>query len=266
MTRPGWETINAYVDGELSPVEAAQVAAAVAQDRELASQVAILARLKAETAMLKREPDRTLLPAATVRRRHWIATASTGAVMAAVILLGLMLVHRDTQTQQASPAWLQPARALHTQWIRQGIDGADLRATPAARAALGTQATAVPWVPDLRAINLRQHGVHQVDTAQDGVVHVGYTGPRGCMLSFLTWPGEHALAPEPRRFGDGADAAWAWRVGDIGYLLLATRMAPERLAVVVELVHEATLRRAPPGPEAQRQYLASRRATASCQT
>lgn len=264
MARPGWETVNAYVDGELSPVEAAQVAAAVARDRELASQVAILARLKAETAMLKRAPDRSRLPAATVRKRPWIVTASAGAVTAAVILVSLMLVHRDTQL--ASPAWLLPARALHTQWVRQGIDAAALRATPAPWAAHATQAFAVPWVPDLRAINLRQHSVHQVDTAQDGVVHVGYTGPRGCMLSFVTWRGEHALASEPQRFGDGADAAWAWRVGDIGYLLLATRMAPERLAVVVEVVHEATLRRAPPGPEAQRQYLASRRTTAPCQT
>lgn len=264
MAGPGRETINAYVDGELSPVEAAQVAAAVARDRELASQVAILARLKAETAMLKRAPDRSLLPVAKPRRWHRVATASAGAVTAAVILLGLILVHRDMQ--QAAPAWLQPARALHTQWVRQGIDGAGLRATPAARAARGRQALAAPWVPDLRAINLRQHSVHQVDSAQHGLVHVGYTGPRGCMLSFLTWPGEHALAPEPRRFGDGADAAWAWRVGNTGYLLLATRMAPERLAVVVEVVHEATLRRAPPGLEAQRQYLASRRSTAPCQT
>jgi hypothetical protein len=36
--------------------------------------------------------------------------------------------------------------------------------------------------------------------------------------------------------------------------------------VVVEVVHEATLNRLPPGPDAQRQYLASRRSTAPCQT
>jgi len=108
--------------------------------------------------------------------------------------------------------------------------------------------------------------VQQVVSDRAGVVHVGYTGPRGCMLSFVTWPGEHALPPVPQRFGSGADAAWAWRVGDVGYLLLASRMAPERLAVVVEVVHEATLHRTPPSPDAQRQYVASRRTTAPCQT
>jgi MFS family permease len=260
MARPGWEAINAYVDGELSALEAAQVAAAVAQDRELAAQVAILARLKAQTTALRREPERTQLPAGNGRRR-WILSACAGTVLAAAILAGLVLVPWDTR--QTTPAWLQAARIAHAQWVRQGIDGDGLHGAAAAGAA---RAFGVPWVPDLRAIDLRQHSVHRGAAGHTGVVHVGYTGPRGCMLSFLTWPDEHGLSPEPRRFGEGAEAAWAWRVGDVGYLLLATRMAPERLAVVVEVVHEATLKRLPPGPDAQRQYLASRRSTAPCQT
>jgi hypothetical protein len=232
-----------------------QVAAAVAQNRELAAQVAILARLKAQTTALRREPERTHLPAGNGRRR-WILTACTGTVLATAILTGLVLVPWDTR--QTTPAWLQPARMLHAQWLRQGIDG---EGPHGAAGAFG-----VPWVPDLRAIDLRQHTVQRAAAGHAGVVHVGYTGSRGCMLSFLTWPDEHGLSPEPRRFGEGAETAWAWRVGDVGYLLLATRMAPERLAVVVEVVHETTLKRLPPGPDAQRQYLASRRSTAPCQT
>jgi MFS family permease len=260
MARPGWEAINAYVDGELSALEAAQVAAAVAQDRELAAQVAILARLKAQTTALRREPERTQLPTGHGRRR-WIVAACAGAMIAIAILAGLVLAPWDTR--QTTPAWLQPARMLHAQWVRQGIDGEGLQGVAGAGAA---GAFGVPWVPDLRAIDLRQHSVQRAAAGPPGVVHVGYTGPRGCMLSFLTWPDEHGLPPAPRRFGEGAETAWAWRVGDAGYLLLATRMAPERLAVVVEVVHEATLNRLPPGPDAQRQYLASRRSTAPCQT
>lgn len=261
MARPGWEAINAYVDGELSALDAAQVAAAVAQDRKLAAQVAILARLKAQTTALRRKPERTQLPAGKGHGRRGILAASAGAVMAIAILAGLVLA--PSHTRPTTPAWLQPARALHVQWVRQGIDGEGLHGAAAARAA---GVFSVPWVPDLRAINLRQHSVQRAAAGHASVVHVGYIGPRGCMLSFLTWPDEHTLAREPRRFGAGAEAAWAWRVGDVGYLLLATRMAPERLAVVVAVVHEATLKRLPPGPDAQRQYLASRRSTASCQT
>ena len=44
---PTWETLNAYMDGELSTAEAAKVARAVAERPLLADQIAYLSRLKA---------------------------------------------------------------------------------------------------------------------------------------------------------------------------------------------------------------------------
>lgn len=256
--------INAYVDGELSPAEAARVAAAVAQHRELAARVAILTRVKAELTACRREPDRSRLPAANTNRRRTLAAAAALASVVAIVFA--LIVVAPWSASDEAPHWLQSARAVHAKWVRTGIDGKDQNGAPAARAARVASVLTAPWVPDLRAIDLRQIARQQVAAGLPGMVHVGYTGPRGCMVSFLTWPGEQALPPLPQRFGAGADAAWAWRVGEVGYLLLASRMAPERLAVVVEVVHGATLDRTPPSPDAQRQYLASRRTTAPCQT
>ena len=45
--RAGWQTLNAYVDGELSAAESAEVARALADDPALVDQVASLMRLKA---------------------------------------------------------------------------------------------------------------------------------------------------------------------------------------------------------------------------
>ena len=45
--RPDWATLNAYVDGELQPGEAARVARAVASDHALADATATIARLRA---------------------------------------------------------------------------------------------------------------------------------------------------------------------------------------------------------------------------
>ena len=45
--RPSWEELNAYVDGELSPPDRAEVAAALAARPALAHRVAVLSKLKA---------------------------------------------------------------------------------------------------------------------------------------------------------------------------------------------------------------------------
>ena len=49
-TRCNWETLNAYIDSELSVRENAEVANAIALDPELARQVATLSSLKATLA------------------------------------------------------------------------------------------------------------------------------------------------------------------------------------------------------------------------
>jgi hypothetical protein len=57
IERPDSTELNAYVDGELPPDQAARVAQAIADDRELAKEVAALLRLKTATmAAFDREP------------------------------------------------------------------------------------------------------------------------------------------------------------------------------------------------------------------
>ncbi|MCH6588383.1 MAG: zf-HC2 domain-containing protein, partial [Proteobacteria bacterium] len=66
--QPDWQTLSAYVDGELSAAEAAEVARALADDRTLAGRVASLTRLKATVQDMGEAAEITL---PTPRRRHW---------------------------------------------------------------------------------------------------------------------------------------------------------------------------------------------------
>jgi anti-sigma factor RsiW len=85
--RTGWQTLNAYVDGELSAAESAEVARALAEDPALVDQVASLTRLK---AAVQDGIEEVNLALPRVQRRTWRPTA-LAASLAAVRAVGWML-------------------------------------------------------------------------------------------------------------------------------------------------------------------------------
>lgn len=93
-----WERLNAYVDGELAPADAAAVASAVAQDPGLARRVATLARLKANVTGLPRQGRRP----SPFRNAEW-KREEPHAVW-----------RRSPQRSLSSPVWALPS-GLHRQ-------------------------------------------------------------------------------------------------------------------------------------------------------
>ncbi|HEY5720358.1 MAG TPA: hypothetical protein VIW02_08240 [Gammaproteobacteria bacterium] len=233
-----WDRLNAYVDGELPPDQAAEVAEQVARTPEVARQVAALSALKAAVG--------DALPAcpggfarALGRRRSRLRLAA----VAATLVLGLAL----------SAAWVNelhhpaPGRALalqlHQQWsAARGSYGT----SPLQR--VGLDALQLAYVPDLAQVQLTFDGVRQVSVRGGRGLHVGYQGPNGCAVSLVVFkqPGHR---DEPLAAVDGGGhTAWQWAAGGASFYLLAPKMDPGRLAGIARVVQRLTRARLPLDP------------------
>lgn len=251
-SRPSdWEALNAYVDGELDPPRAADMAERIASDPALARQAAALAGMKAALAETGEVPafrfDRQRGHA--VRRWRWIPAA------AAVLLIIAAGVFWGTQLGSPAPAWLTAAAAAHTSLAEQQAP-----ATPQT-----TQVAALidfqPYIPDLAAakLTLAAAAAFSVGGSPDGVV-LQYTGTRGCRVTYIAFPGAGAgLGEDLAPIETGDLTGFGWRVGAIGYALVAQGMDPDRLAVIARSVHAAS-RLHRPFDDATRTQLAQSRA------
>ncbi|MEK9660296.1 MAG: hypothetical protein VW644_00920 [Alphaproteobacteria bacterium] len=234
------ETLGAYVDGELDTAKAADIAARIARDPAMARRAAVLMRLKASAASAFRSdsfvPDlddpEPLRPAT-----RWRAALATAA---AIVVLFTGVVGVQLYSGQQSPDWLTAAAAQHAAMADQPAQPA-LQLTGLERVA-GFQ----PYIPNLASARLQP--VASAPFRRDGSVApagiaLHFRGTRGCKVTYIAFmlddtpdlPGEK-LAPI-----DGAGVeGYGWRVGDIGYLLIARGMDQTRLTTLAGTIHEAS--------------------------
>ncbi len=261
-----WETLNAYVDGELPADAAAEVARALARDPALVSQVASLTRLKAvtqEIAQYAVGASEIALPPA--RNRGWrlpALAASLGLVLAIGLAAALV-----PNLGERPPSWVTQARAAHEAWITPRdlappeVGGVVLVALGQAGAGGYLKA----YLPDLKSARLTLTHLESVALADGGaVLHAGYRGTRGCKISLLIVPGGEDLPRELTRHDDAALHAFAWRVGPLGYILLAEGMDEARLELIAETVHRATLENSPFDGETRTALRQSRERSQPC--
>ncbi|MHA1600303.1 MAG: anti-sigma factor family protein [Alphaproteobacteria bacterium] len=238
-TRPSWEQLNAYVDGELSAGDAAAVARDLAGDKILAEAVATLSRLKASTQE-GIEPF-ALAPSRPVRR-PWHRMAIAASVAAGLIIAAMTsLVPWLGET--APPVWLASAWQVHGTWAQQET------ASPPAPVSSGVMLVALhrfgpqTYLPDLSDARLTLSHLEIVKlTNMDGdALHIGYLGNRGCQVSLILLPGSGDLSADLVRYDQGAKRGYAWRNGRRGFLLLAEGMDEDRLTLLADTLHRATL-------------------------
>jgi anti-sigma factor RsiW len=227
VTTP-WERLNAYVDGELGPAEAAEVAAAIARDRELAARVASLTRLKAVASSLPPQhvpPPAPLLRAPTRRRNLMLPAAAALVLLILAAIAGWSWLPGPHQANR----WLAQAAAAHQAWI----DGtAPSRAPAQALAALASGK--LVHIPDLSDAHL---SLVQLSAQPDaGSVFLGYRGIHGCQVGLWIGSAPPDLDPQPLAVASGDIAGYAWRFGETGYALLAQGMDPDRLKLLAEAV------------------------------
>lgn len=230
--RLSWTTLNAYVDGELAPDQAAQVAAALAADREAAAQVATLTRLRAtvKAASPLPVPPAFVLPRAPSRPSRWLPWAAAACFALVVGAASLGIGYR-----QAPGTSLSAAVAAHQLWLAQATPGE----TPRLGVELaGAEAGALP---DLSLASLRL--VHlSLDPAgrRGGGMLAGYVGPNGCRVGLWIAPVEVALPQQPAVEDRDGLAIRAWRGEHASYALLGRGIDPARLDGIAALVARIT--------------------------
>lgn len=260
-TRPSWEQLNAYVDGELSASDAAAVARALADDKTLAEAVATLSRLKA-TTQEGIEPF-ALVPTRP-RTRPWRRFAIAASV--AAVLIVATMASLVPQMTPAPPAWLAGAWQVHDTWAQEEVAGPPAAVDSGVVLATLHQFGPQTYLPDLSDARLTLSRLVIVTMADMGgdALHIGYLGNRGCQVSLILLPGGGDLSADVVRYDRGNGRGYAWRSGKRGYLLLAEGMDEARLALLAETLHRATLELRPFDPDTRTALRESRERSVPC--
>ncbi len=247
-----WEALNAYVDGELEPADAADVAERIAREPTVARQAAALTGMKAALAETADTPAFDFKPLERTARNQWRWLSAAAAVIFVFAGIALWTSQFD---RVAAPAWLTAAAAAHTSLAALQAD-APPQAEP-----VSVLRDFEPYLPDLSAakLSLAAAAPFAVQGQPDGVI-LQYTGTRGCRVTYVAFPGTgFALDESLTRIESDGLSGYSWRVGAIGYALLAQGMDPNRLSVIAKSVRAAS-RLHRPFDDATRTQLAQSRA------
>ncbi|PWG61569.1 hypothetical protein [Sediminicurvatus halobius] len=238
--RPDWETLNAYVDGELPAREAAAVAAAVAADAGLAAEVDALRRLKRRLARLPGAQE------SAGRRRAPRPLLAAAVVAALAVVIALL-----APTPQGERLGAQLVQA-HAAW---SPDDAALRAV--------SDLPAGVFVPDLTAAGLELAAVRRL-ALPDGrsAIQLGYLGSRGCRVSLFAAPARGAAAALASP--NGRVDLRHWQAGPLRYVLAVSGMASDRHRMLLETLREASRAHAQPDPATRLALARSRARSAPC--
>jgi len=236
------ETLNAYVDGELSARENAEVANAIAVDSQLAQQAATLSSLKATLASIscdRQEPLELDLVPEEKFRLSWVAAIAgfmvIGAVIAALILNGASLLPNQG---------LELAEEAHRNWLEQETSPVDPSLQQAS--ALDLDRLQIDaYIPDLSRVNLTFSGVRRISSENFKGIHIGYQGPSGCMVSLVVLNNTIGLSDELAYFERDGHLLYGWQVKQTGFYLLAYKMDPARASEVARVVNRLTRKRLP---------------------
>lgn len=232
-SRPQIERLNAFVDGELTPAERAEVAAQIRAQPSVAHAHAALARLKAcigETAETA-HPIQIVLPSKRSRGKS-LASAAAGIVMFALGFLAPMSSMRIHNEYQAVPA-----------------DGRELVVMIAA---LPSQ----PVIPQLDDAGLILTDIKLERVAEIRLLVASYRGPHGCRLDMRVSPAGSDL---PSHTGTSHHR---WTVGPLDYELVAHGMPNWRFAIISFAAEHQS--REASGSESVRHRLREARAYAPC--
>lgn len=227
-----WVTLNAYVDGELEPDEAARVAAALVRDRTASAQVATLTRLR---AAVKAAPLPERAPAFALPRRRTPAFRLAHIAAAALVVLGIGAAALGWQGRHSADQPLAAAVAAHRLWLARSPS------EPAQRLGVELAGADVDALPDLSLASLRLvHLSLDPSGRRGGGVLAGYLGPNGCRVGLWIAPGDATLPTQPAVHDRDGLAIRAWRGEHASYALIGRGIDPARLDGIASLVARIT--------------------------
>ena len=155
--------------------------------------------------------------------------------------------------------------STHNSW-RLPDNSADPSSTPLLREVINRDKSLTDaYIPDLSASKL---SIVLVDMSpsfiKDPAILVGYAGTRGCKVTLVATSKELEGSGEFRFLAQGENSAYAWRSGNLEYLLIAKGMDSERFDLIAESVYRATIERLPFDDSTRTALLDSRRKSVPC--
>ena len=199
--------LNAFVDAELPPAEAARIAAVMADNPEIAQKVAHLHRIKAALSAM---PDDLVLPAPTQSKQHgWSNLPAMRAVIAGFVLLCGVLWSAPLSGPE-KPDIAISFMAEHDQWVAHG--GAQTKASLPG---------GFDWIqPVMNASGLRL--VHY--SAAGSLQHFGFKGVNTCRMSLFVTQKASAMGPLQLSLTDKVQHA-QWQLDTVSFEMIARDMA-----------------------------------------
>jgi hypothetical protein len=256
-SRISFETLNAYVDGELDVAAAARVARAVAEDPALAREVAALSRLREAVADCV---EQRALSAPAPPSRAGRGAAIAAGVALAMFVAGSVLV--SSLSRNSGVDWLARAWEVHRGW---SVESVAAQTRPILSFHQYAEAVPGAYVPDLSASRLTLVHVSVLPlTDERRTLLAGYRGSRGCKISLLVFPSPGALGEALYRFRDRNNEGYGWRVGPLSYLILSDGMDSDRFSLLAESVRRTSREHLPLDRETRLALRRSRELSAPC--
>jgi hypothetical protein len=243
MPSPDWQEVNAYVDGELNPAAAADLAGRFGRDSALTSQVSAAARVKAASAAaLAVDPadvPAIVLGPAAARRSRLPRLVLAGSLAAAVALVAVLTVLLWPGMRQGpAAAWLTAAAARHSEWL-----SSDTQPEPVDNPNLVlAEAGGFDHVPDLAVAHLAVARVAFDASSEQPGLFVGYVGVNGCRLSLWIGPAPEDLPAALTENRAGSLHSFTWRVEHTGYAVVASGMDAARFEATAVYLERQTRR------------------------
>lgn len=242
-----FETLSAYVDGELPADEAARVAQLAASEPRTARRLAALQQLRAGVASVP--PEMTELPQPPAPPRQRGRMAVLGAVAAGMLALALGLgwwTMTGTGQQRTGQTSFAAMLASH--------DALQEARNDAAPAPWPVSAGLSPArMSELMAATGLELVHSEIVTLPDGTRarHSGYLGSRGCRLSLFEIPrGGDAPDLPPTPFSQSDDVLQAsWHTDAMRYVMIARDMNSVRFATIADSMRAAAQASARQGRE-----------------
>ncbi len=218
--------LNAFVDGELKPHDAARVTLAITSDRAIAQRVARLQQMKSAVSGFADAASVPDIPLHKPDRRPvWRAAVGLAGMAVALVMLGLSIpsLNRTAPETAIAPGTIAPTfMAQHDQWTAQSQISADFDLPD----------DYVWMAPVMLSSNLRL-----VYLASSGAeVHLGFKGPNACRISLFVTAAEGGDGGLKMDIAEPIQHA-QWQTGALGFMMIARDMAPTRFATVATGLH-----------------------------
>lgn len=234
MTKPDWTTLNAYVDGELTPREAARVADFIADSEDASKQVALLMRLKVGVADV---PETLNVSALDTHSSQWSWHWLVASFCSALVLLGVIVLDSSNQREKIEASVEKPLPRLaqrHETWAEMPADAA----VPIDTSVDKLELLGINIQHETILAGIQMRLVHAANTGSDGQFpyHLGYRGQKGCQVSLFIGPhsGEILAREAVGPF------TWSWSTADFHYIAHANSMDPDRFGLIVSWLVSST--------------------------